>query len=298
MGNSEVGHINIGSGRVVPQGVVVIDASIADGTFAENAVLHACFEHVRAYAAARSTSWACSPTAACTARIAHLDALVEAAATAGVPLAVDVLPRRPRHAAALGARLTSTRSKRSSPVRGARARSRPSPGATTRWTATSAGSARERAYDALAQGRAELRAPSAARRGRERVRARRERRVRAADDRRRAASGRGRRRVHLLQLPPRPRAPADGRVLRSEVRRHFRSRSLREPDVRDDDEVRRGLPQSGAVRPAPAVRHVRRESSRPPDCANCAWPRPRNTRTSPISSTAAAKTCSPTKTAS
>ena len=34
MGNSEVGHINIGSGRVVPQGVVVIDEEIASGTFA------------------------------------------------------------------------------------------------------------------------------------------------------------------------------------------------------------------------------------------------------------------------
>ena len=29
MGNSEVGHMNLGSGRVVPQGVTVIDAEIA-----------------------------------------------------------------------------------------------------------------------------------------------------------------------------------------------------------------------------------------------------------------------------
>ncbi|HWT04809.1 MAG TPA: 2,3-bisphosphoglycerate-independent phosphoglycerate mutase, partial [Xanthomonadales bacterium] len=36
MGNSEVGHINIGSGRVVPQGLVVIDAAIAEGSFALN----------------------------------------------------------------------------------------------------------------------------------------------------------------------------------------------------------------------------------------------------------------------
>ncbi len=36
MGNSEVGHINIGSGRVVPQGLVVIDDEIASGTFGRN----------------------------------------------------------------------------------------------------------------------------------------------------------------------------------------------------------------------------------------------------------------------
>ena len=42
MGNSEVGHMNLGSGRVVPQGVSVIDADIASGDFAKNATLHAC----------------------------------------------------------------------------------------------------------------------------------------------------------------------------------------------------------------------------------------------------------------
>ncbi|KAF3348808.1 Endoglucanase-6B [Verticillium dahliae VDG1] len=39
MGNSEVGHLNIGAGRVVWQDVVRIDANIDDGTFASNAVL-------------------------------------------------------------------------------------------------------------------------------------------------------------------------------------------------------------------------------------------------------------------
>jgi 2,3-bisphosphoglycerate-independent phosphoglycerate mutase len=46
MGNSEVGHINIGSGRVVPQGVVVINESLADGTFPRNPVLQQCLDHV------------------------------------------------------------------------------------------------------------------------------------------------------------------------------------------------------------------------------------------------------------
>jgi 2,3-bisphosphoglycerate-independent phosphoglycerate mutase len=39
MGNSEVGHLNIGAGRPVLQDLPRIDAAIADGSFAENAVL-------------------------------------------------------------------------------------------------------------------------------------------------------------------------------------------------------------------------------------------------------------------
>ena len=46
MGNSEVGHMNLGSGRVVPQGVVIIDADIASGEFAKNGVLNQCIDHV------------------------------------------------------------------------------------------------------------------------------------------------------------------------------------------------------------------------------------------------------------
>lgn len=47
MGNSEVGHMNLGSGRIVPQGVVIIDADIASGEFAKNATLNACIDHVK-----------------------------------------------------------------------------------------------------------------------------------------------------------------------------------------------------------------------------------------------------------
>jgi len=39
MGNSEVGHLNIGAGRVVYQELTRIDLAIEDGTFAENPVL-------------------------------------------------------------------------------------------------------------------------------------------------------------------------------------------------------------------------------------------------------------------
>ena len=46
MGNSEVGHTNIGAGRVVYQSITRIDKSIADGDFAENEVLLNTYKHV------------------------------------------------------------------------------------------------------------------------------------------------------------------------------------------------------------------------------------------------------------
>ena len=39
MGNSEVGHLNLGAGAVVRQDLVRIDDAIADGSFAANPVL-------------------------------------------------------------------------------------------------------------------------------------------------------------------------------------------------------------------------------------------------------------------
>ncbi len=47
MGNSEVGHLNIGAGRVVYQDIVRIDRAIADGSFARNPVLCDAMDRVR-----------------------------------------------------------------------------------------------------------------------------------------------------------------------------------------------------------------------------------------------------------
>jgi len=47
MGNSEVGHQNIGAGRIVDQEVMRITRAVRDGTFFENPVLRAAFEHAR-----------------------------------------------------------------------------------------------------------------------------------------------------------------------------------------------------------------------------------------------------------
>ncbi|HTA14473.1 MAG TPA: 2,3-bisphosphoglycerate-independent phosphoglycerate mutase [Solirubrobacteraceae bacterium] len=43
MGNSEVGHLNLGAGAIVKQDLVRIDEAIADGTLARNGVLRAAF---------------------------------------------------------------------------------------------------------------------------------------------------------------------------------------------------------------------------------------------------------------
>ena len=47
MGNSEVGHLNLGAGRVVVQDLVRIDAAIADRSFLRNGTLVAACRDVR-----------------------------------------------------------------------------------------------------------------------------------------------------------------------------------------------------------------------------------------------------------
>lgn len=114
MGNSEVGHINIGSGRVVPQGVVVINESLADGTFVRNATLAAAIDHVRA-SGGRLHFMGLLSDGRVHSSIEHLFALVAAAARAAVPVAIhafgdgrDVPPSSmPTYVAALEAHLTS-----------------------------------------------------------------------------------------------------------------------------------------------------------------------------------------------
>jgi 2,3-bisphosphoglycerate-independent phosphoglycerate mutase len=47
MGNSEVGHLNLGAGRMVPQDLLRIDLTLRDGSFFENPVLVAAADHAR-----------------------------------------------------------------------------------------------------------------------------------------------------------------------------------------------------------------------------------------------------------
>jgi len=47
MGNSEVGHLNLGAGAIVPQDLARINAAVADGTLAENETLQAAMRDAR-----------------------------------------------------------------------------------------------------------------------------------------------------------------------------------------------------------------------------------------------------------
>src|SRR5260221_8099429 len=48
MGNSEVGHMNIGAGRVIYQMLTRIDRAVADGSFARNPALVEAIEKAKA----------------------------------------------------------------------------------------------------------------------------------------------------------------------------------------------------------------------------------------------------------
>ncbi|MDQ6932981.1 MAG: 2,3-bisphosphoglycerate-independent phosphoglycerate mutase [Candidatus Eremiobacteraeota bacterium] len=87
MGNSEVGHMNLGSGRVVPQGVVLINDAIADGSFAVNSTLQECIAHVRRSGGTLHCMGLIS-VGCVHSSIEHVIALIDAAAAANVPFAL------------------------------------------------------------------------------------------------------------------------------------------------------------------------------------------------------------------
>ena len=89
MGNSEVGHMNIGAGRVVMQDLPRIDAAIADGSLATNAALT---DYI---AALKKSGGTCHLLGLLSdggvhSHQAHLAALATIVADAGVPVAVHV----------------------------------------------------------------------------------------------------------------------------------------------------------------------------------------------------------------
>ncbi len=90
MGNSEVGHINIGAGRTVPQGIVVIDAQIADGSFRANRALTGVLAHVKSSGGTLHFLGLLSDGKVHSSQD-HLEALIDAAIAADVPIAVDAL---------------------------------------------------------------------------------------------------------------------------------------------------------------------------------------------------------------
>ena len=86
MGNSEVGHLNLGAGAIVPQDLARIDAAVEDGTLAENEVLQAALRD-----APRVHLIGLVSDGGVHSSDRHLKALIEIAARVG-----DRGPRRPR----------------------------------------------------------------------------------------------------------------------------------------------------------------------------------------------------------
>jgi 2,3-bisphosphoglycerate-independent phosphoglycerate mutase len=66
MGNSEVGHVNLGAGRIVYQDLTRLDVEIKERTFFANPVLTAAVDQPK-MPGKRYTSWVCSLLAAFTA---------------------------------------------------------------------------------------------------------------------------------------------------------------------------------------------------------------------------------------
>jgi 2,3-bisphosphoglycerate-independent phosphoglycerate mutase len=109
MGNSEVGHLNLGAGRVVAQDLVRLGDAIADGSFARNrAVLAACDAAVQGRGALHLLGLVSD--GGVHSHVDHLRALVATAADRGVPRVVvhaftDGRDVSPHQAAGLLARL-------------------------------------------------------------------------------------------------------------------------------------------------------------------------------------------------
>ena len=285
MGNSEVGHLNLGAGRGRAPGP---DAHrrrrSPTATLAENEVLRHAFPS-GPRAAARAPAWAWSPTAACT------------------PRSTICAPDRPRRASSASATWSCTRSPTAAtrcPHAGAdflararraaatRAWARSS-GATARWTATAAGSASSAPTTCSSTARRPV--PRRQRRARPCGRPTSAARPTSSSSRRSSAR-RPRIRpgdsVHLLQLPARPHARDHARAGRARLRRgRARTCRLERPrrsrDVhalRDDDRAtRRAGPTRWCSRPSTPSTHALDRARERPARASCTSPRPRSTRT-------------------
>jgi len=84
MGNSEVGHLNLGAGRVVYQDITRIDQSIKDGTFFKNTVFVSSMKEAIARGKAIHLLGLVSDGCVHSSMV-HLEALIKLAAELGAP---------------------------------------------------------------------------------------------------------------------------------------------------------------------------------------------------------------------
>jgi 2,3-bisphosphoglycerate-independent phosphoglycerate mutase len=85
MGNSEVGHLNLGAGAVVRQDLMRIDDAIADGSFFENEALKGACEQARNSPRGRLHLLGLVSDGGVHSGWEHLEAMTELAASEGVP---------------------------------------------------------------------------------------------------------------------------------------------------------------------------------------------------------------------
>jgi 2,3-bisphosphoglycerate-independent phosphoglycerate mutase len=85
MGNSEVGHLNLGAGAIVKQDLVRIDESIADGSFFENPALTGACERARESRRGRLHLMGLVSDGGVHSGWEHIEACIELAAREGVP---------------------------------------------------------------------------------------------------------------------------------------------------------------------------------------------------------------------
>ncbi len=85
MGNSEVGHLNLGAGAIVKQDLARIDDAVADGSFYENEALLAACERARNSPRGRLHLLGLVSDGGVHSGWEHLEAAVELAAQEGVP---------------------------------------------------------------------------------------------------------------------------------------------------------------------------------------------------------------------
>ncbi|MGH6893612.1 MAG: 2,3-bisphosphoglycerate-independent phosphoglycerate mutase [Dongiaceae bacterium] len=90
MGNSEVGHMNLGAGRVVMQDLPRIDLAVANGELARNPLLHDLIGKLKRSAGACHLMGLLSPGGVHSHQ-AHLIALARIVSGAGVPVALHAL---------------------------------------------------------------------------------------------------------------------------------------------------------------------------------------------------------------
>ena len=262
MGNSEVGHLNLGAGSIVPQDLARIDKAVQDGTLGESETLRAALEGAERVHLIGLVSGGGVHSSE-----AHLEALIRLGAELNVPDLVI-------HA--------FTDGRDTSPTSGAESLAKVEAACAEAGGGARVGSVigryyamdRDQRWDRTDLALALLVKGEAEHRGRQRrgrrpggVRARRDRRVHHPDHGRRGGADPAGRPRAGVQLPPRPDAPDHDPARRGGRLLH------------DDDLIRRGLgPSRSCSRPiTPRSRSAR--SSRTPAARSCTSPRRRSTRT-------------------